>query len=62
MTPETDRDADSTGTGTGPDAATGTTSARKPASHYDFPQHWAADVLASDGRAVRLRPITPDDG
>lgn len=62
MTPETDRNADSTGTGTGPDAATGTTSARKPASHYDFPQHWAADVLASDGRAVRLRPITPDDG
>src|SRR5699024_6998394 len=29
---------------------------------YDYPEHWVADVLASDGRAVRLRPITPDDG
>ncbi len=29
---------------------------------YTFPQHWAADVLASDGRAVRLRPMTPADG
>lgn len=28
---------------------------------YTFPQHWAADVLASDGRAVRLRPMTPAD-
>ncbi|WP_327119399.1 GNAT family N-acetyltransferase [Nocardia sp. NBC_01730] len=26
------------------------------------PQHWFADVLASDGGVVRLRPITPDDG
>lgn len=25
------------------------------------PQHWLADVLASDGGVVRLRPITPDD-
>ncbi|OQS13684.1 GNAT family N-acetyltransferase [Nocardia donostiensis] len=25
------------------------------------PQHWFADVLASDGGVVRLRPITPDD-
>ncbi len=25
------------------------------------PQHWVADVLASDGGVVRLRPITPDD-
>ncbi|WP_228002065.1 bifunctional acetate--CoA ligase family protein/GNAT family N-acetyltransferase [Nocardia australiensis] len=24
-------------------------------------QHWFADVLASDGGVVRLRPITPDD-
>lgn len=31
-------------------------------SPYTFPQHWAADVLASDGRAVRLRPMTPADG
>ncbi|WP_371829947.1 bifunctional acetate--CoA ligase family protein/GNAT family N-acetyltransferase [Rhodococcoides trifolii] len=27
----------------------------------NFPKHWAADVLASDGRAVRLRPIVPSD-
>nr|WP_309231097.1 GNAT family N-acetyltransferase [Nocardia sp. SYP-A9097] len=25
------------------------------------PEHWFADVLASDGGVVRLRPITPDD-
>ncbi|MFG1794731.1 GNAT family N-acetyltransferase [Nocardia sp. NPDC049149] len=25
------------------------------------PQHWFADILASDGGVVRLRPITPDD-
>lgn len=25
------------------------------------PQHWFADVLASDGGVVRLRPIVPDD-
>ncbi|WP_182357350.1 bifunctional acetate--CoA ligase family protein/GNAT family N-acetyltransferase [Tomitella gaofuii] len=29
---------------------------------YHYPEHWVADVLASDGRAVRMRPITPDDG
>lgn len=32
------------------------------ARRYHYPEHWVADVLASDGRAVRLRPITPDDG
>ncbi|CAM3782403.1 GNAT family N-acetyltransferase [Smaragdicoccus niigatensis] len=26
-----------------------------------FPEHWLADVLASDGGVVHLRPITPDD-
>lgn len=26
-----------------------------------FPRHWAADVLASDGGVVHLRPITPQD-
>ncbi|MEU8898096.1 GNAT family N-acetyltransferase [Nocardia sp. NPDC048505] len=25
------------------------------------PQHWFADVLASDGGVVRLRPVVPDD-
>ncbi|GAB2672458.1 bifunctional GNAT family N-acetyltransferase/acetate--CoA ligase family protein [Gordonia jinhuaensis] len=28
---------------------------------WDFPAHWVADVLASDGGVVHLRPITPDD-
>ncbi|MFC4602836.1 GNAT family N-acetyltransferase [Rhodococcus kronopolitis] len=26
-----------------------------------FPAHWVVDVLATDGGAVHLRPITPDD-
>ncbi|WP_068277249.1 bifunctional GNAT family N-acetyltransferase/acetate--CoA ligase family protein [Aldersonia kunmingensis] len=26
-----------------------------------FPRHWIADVLASDGRVVTLRPIAPED-
>ncbi|PRY30325.1 bifunctional GNAT family N-acetyltransferase/acetate--CoA ligase family protein [Umezawaea tangerina] len=29
---------------------------------YDFPEHWEADVVLSDGGTVHLRPITPDDG
>lgn len=28
---------------------------------WDFPRHWIADVLASDGGAVHLRPIVPAD-
>ncbi len=28
---------------------------------YDFPEHWEADVVLSDGGTVHLRPITPDD-
>ena len=26
-----------------------------------YPHEWAADVLGSDGRAVRVRPILPED-
>ena len=26
-----------------------------------YPHEWAADVLGSDGRAVRIRPILPND-
>ncbi|MDL9936378.1 GNAT family N-acetyltransferase [Gordonia sp. ABSL1-1] len=33
-------------------------SARGP---WDYPRHWIADVLASDGGVVHLRPIVPDD-
>lgn len=32
-----------------------------PRDPHDFPRHWEADVLASDGGTVHLRPITPDD-
>ncbi|MBF6195091.1 GNAT family N-acetyltransferase [Nocardia sp. CDC186] len=32
-----------------------------PAAPPPPPQHWFADVLASDGGVVRLRPIIPDD-
>ncbi|GAA4385723.1 bifunctional acetate--CoA ligase family protein/GNAT family N-acetyltransferase [Tsukamurella soli] len=36
--------------------------ARGPASGpYDYPRHWVADVLASDGGVVHLRPVVPDD-
>ncbi|GAB3126322.1 bifunctional GNAT family N-acetyltransferase/acetate--CoA ligase family protein [Tsukamurella serpentis] len=28
---------------------------------YEFPSHWVADVLASDGGVVHLRPVVPDD-
>ncbi|NKZ74889.1 GNAT family N-acetyltransferase, partial [Rhodococcus hoagii] len=27
----------------------------------NFPRHWLADVLASDGGVVHLRPIVPED-
>lgn len=32
-----------------------------PRGPRDFPPHWQADVLASDGGVVHLRPIVPDD-
>ncbi|RKT53387.1 bifunctional GNAT family N-acetyltransferase/acetate--CoA ligase family protein [Saccharothrix australiensis] len=28
---------------------------------YDYPRHWEADVVLTDGGTVHLRPITPDD-
>ncbi|HEX4705570.1 MAG TPA: GNAT family N-acetyltransferase [Pseudonocardiaceae bacterium] len=28
---------------------------------YDYPKHWEADVVLSDGGTVHLRPIIPDD-
>lgn len=28
---------------------------------YDYPRHWEADVVLSDGGTVHLRPIVPDD-
>ncbi|MGC4963763.1 GNAT family N-acetyltransferase [Gordonia sp. DT101] len=33
----------------------------QPREPWDYPRHWIADVLASDGGVVHLRPIIPDD-
>ncbi|MCP3801637.1 bifunctional GNAT family N-acetyltransferase/acetate--CoA ligase family protein [Allokutzneria sp. A3M-2-11 16] len=33
----------------------------KTADPYDFPRHWEADVVLTDGGTVRLRPIVPSD-
>ncbi len=33
----------------------------EPREPWDYPRHWIADVLASDGGVVHLRPILPDD-
>lgn len=41
-----------------PDKAPGVGSEDDP---YDYPRHWEADVVLSDGGTVRLRPIVPDD-
>ncbi|MBC3192915.1 GNAT family N-acetyltransferase [Pseudonocardia sp. C8] len=30
-------------------------------TEHPYPRHWEADVVASDGGIVHLRPITPDD-
>ena len=45
------------------EAKTGGTTAPDPhgRSPWDYPRHWIADVLASDGGVVHLRPIVPDD-
>ncbi|MFB9902586.1 bifunctional acetate--CoA ligase family protein/GNAT family N-acetyltransferase [Allokutzneria oryzae] len=32
-----------------------------PTDPYDYPRHWEADVVLSDGGTVHLRPIVPDD-
>ncbi|ANY05224.1 bifunctional acetate--CoA ligase family protein/GNAT family N-acetyltransferase [Pseudonocardia sp. HH130630-07] len=38
---------------------TGTTGTTEPG--HPYPRHWEADVVASDGGIVHLRPITPGD-
>jgi acyl-CoA synthetase (NDP forming)/GNAT superfamily N-acetyltransferase len=35
--------------------------ARQSATEPDYPRHWEADVVASDGGVVHLRPILPSD-
>lgn len=32
-----------------------------PRDPWEYPRHWIADVLASDGGVVHIRPIIPDD-
>src|SRR5690606_443533 len=39
------------------ETTTGEVTAKEPG----YPRHWEADVVASDGGIVHLRPITPDD-
>ncbi|WP_299574409.1 bifunctional GNAT family N-acetyltransferase/acetate--CoA ligase family protein [uncultured Williamsia sp.] len=50
-------DASASRTSDGDDA-----SSRRPDTGAPFPRHWSADVLASDGGTVHLRPISPSDG
>ncbi|WP_051989728.1 bifunctional GNAT family N-acetyltransferase/acetate--CoA ligase family protein [Gordonia soli] len=42
-------------------AAGGVVDRPAPRGPWDYPRHWIADVLASDGGVVHLRPIVPDD-
>ncbi|OZM74497.1 GNAT family N-acetyltransferase [Amycolatopsis antarctica] len=44
--------------GATPDGPGGADGARDP---FDYPRHWEADVLLSDGGTVHLRPVVPDD-
>ena len=56
-----------TGADTEPDTATPTRPAAgaavpdQDAADPGYPRHWEADVLASDGRIVHVRPILPSD-
>ncbi|SFM89428.1 Acyl-CoA synthetase (NDP forming) [Pseudonocardia ammonioxydans] len=40
---------------------TSTTDEQPQQRAHPYPRHWEADVVASDGGIVHLRPITPDD-
>ncbi|AFA73172.1 putative acyl-CoA synthetase [Gordonia polyisoprenivorans VH2] len=51
---QSDVDADTT-------AGARTVEGPVPRGPWDYPRHWIADVLASDGGVVHLRPIVPDD-
>ncbi|MDY6811226.1 MAG: GNAT family N-acetyltransferase, partial [Actinomycetota bacterium] len=44
-----------------PAAASESAEQPRPRDPWDYPRHWIADVLASDGGVVHLRPIVPDD-
>ncbi len=55
-----DQDSTSTSTRQGPPTAT-TPDGHPSREPWDYPRHWIADVLASDGGVVHLRPIVPDD-
>ncbi|PXY19552.1 bifunctional GNAT family N-acetyltransferase/acetate--CoA ligase family protein [Prauserella muralis] len=36
-------------------------SGERPRDPFDYPRHWEADVLLSDGGTVHLRPVVPTD-
>ncbi|MGZ8179844.1 bifunctional acetate--CoA ligase family protein/GNAT family N-acetyltransferase [Williamsia sp. SKLECPSW1] len=59
MTESPDDDDGGSGSGGGGD---GRAPSRRSDSGAPFPRHWSADVLASDGGTVHLRPISPSDG
>ncbi|GAA1849412.1 bifunctional GNAT family N-acetyltransferase/acetate--CoA ligase family protein [Pseudonocardia ailaonensis] len=50
---------------TSPTSPTGPTPdgprAERPGADPPYPRHWEADIVASDGRIVHLRPILPSD-
>ncbi|GAA4683057.1 bifunctional GNAT family N-acetyltransferase/acetate--CoA ligase family protein [Pseudonocardia yuanmonensis] len=49
------------GTPTGEPEATAPVPPGEPAAGPAYPRHWEADIVASDGRIVHLRPIQPSD-
>lgn len=58
---ETPDSAETTDSATTPDTPADPKEAERSRAE-NYPRHWAADVLASDGRVVHLRPIVPSDG
>jgi acyl-CoA synthetase (NDP forming)/GNAT superfamily N-acetyltransferase len=61
--PDTTETTPETTAHTGPAAAEPRTNGADPAAPAgpDYPRHWEADIVASDGRIVHLRPILPSD-
>lgn len=51
----------STQTPTEPTASTESSDHHETPVDFDYPRHWEADVIASDGGTVHVRPITPAD-
>lgn len=51
----------STQTPTEPTTSTESSDHHETPVDFDYPRHWEADVIASDGGTVHVRPITPAD-